>query len=74
MDGQAVLVGSEAFLQGFGVDQGPIQSIAEAWERQARTVLRVAVDGRAVGAIALADTLKPHAREVVDQLGAREPT
>ena len=32
------------------------------------TLLRVAVDGQVIGAIALADTLKPHAREVIEQL------
>ncbi len=68
VDGQMVLIGSESFLQAAGVDPSPIQPAAEAWERQARTVLRVAVDGRAVGAIALADTLKPHAAEVIAAL------
>jgi Cu+-exporting ATPase len=68
VDGQIALVGSERFLKDSGVDQTPLQAAAEGWERQGRTVLRVAVDGRAVGAIALADTLKPHAREVVDEL------
>ena len=51
-----------------GIDQGPIQAAALAWEHQVRTVLRVAVDGQAVGAVALSDTLKPHAREVVEEL------
>jgi Cu+-exporting ATPase len=68
VDGQPVLVGSEALLTSCGVDQGPIQAASLAWQQQARTVLRVAVGGRAVGAIALADTLKPHSREVVDEL------
>ncbi|MGC8638917.1 MAG: heavy metal translocating P-type ATPase [Isosphaeraceae bacterium] len=74
VDGQVVLVGSEAFLKESGVDQEPLQATAEVWEHDALTVLRVAADNRAVGAIALADTLKPHAREVVDELrghGAR---
>ena len=35
---------------------------------QARTVLYVGVDGRPAGVIALADAIKPHAREVVDRL------
>ncbi|MGA7498139.1 MAG: heavy metal translocating P-type ATPase [Isosphaeraceae bacterium] len=68
VDGQTVLVGSASFLTSCGIDQGPIQAAALAWEHQARTVLRVAVDGQAVGAVALADTLKPHAREVVEEL------
>jgi Cu+-exporting ATPase len=63
-----VLVGSARFLEEAGVDSTPLDEAALAWEAQAKTVLRVAVDGRAVGAIALADTIKPHAVEVVDQL------
>ncbi len=68
VDGQSVLVGSESFLTSSGIDQGPIQAAALVWEQQARTVLRVAVNGQAIGAIALADTLKPHARQVVEEL------
>jgi Cu+-exporting ATPase len=33
-----------------------------------RTVIRVALDGRAIGAIALSDAIKPHAREALDQV------
>jgi Cu+-exporting ATPase len=68
VDGQIVLVGSEPFLKDSGVDQGPLSATAETWERRANTVLRVAADGKAMGAIALADQLKPHAREVVDEI------
>jgi Cu+-exporting ATPase len=68
VDGQRVLIGSASFLQAAGVNLSSIQPAVEAWERQARTVLRVAVDGRVVGAIALADTLKPHAAEVIAAL------
>ncbi len=68
VDGRVVLVGSERFLREAGVDPGAVDDKARAWERQAKTVLRVAVDGQAAGAIALADTLKPHSREAVDDL------
>ena len=71
VDGKVVLVGSETLLEDAGINQEPIQSAAEVWEHDALTVLRVAVDDRAAGAIALADTLKPAAREVVDALRKR---
>ena len=67
--GRVVVVGSDRFLSESGVDQRAIDEAARAEEARARTVLRVAVDGRAAGAIALADTLKPHGREVVERLG-----
>lgn len=70
VEGRTVLVGSERFLAGSGVDGAPIQAVASRWESEARTVLRVAVEGRAVGAIAVADTPKPHARQAVQTLDA----
>jgi Cu+-exporting ATPase len=71
VDGRGVLVGTDAFLAEGGVDPLALEDAAFALEEQAKTVLRVAVDGRALGVIALADTLKPHSREVVAQLQAQ---
>ncbi|MDR3637231.1 MAG: heavy metal translocating P-type ATPase [Isosphaeraceae bacterium] len=68
VDGTTVLVGSERFLGDAGVAQHELDEPARRWETEARTVLRVAAAGKAVGAIALADALKPHAREVVARL------
>ncbi|HWE39452.1 MAG TPA: heavy metal translocating P-type ATPase [Isosphaeraceae bacterium] len=69
--GVAVLVGSARFLVDSGVDPRPIDEPARRWEQEAKTVLRVAVDGKAVGAIALADTLKPTARAAVEAVRAQ---
>ncbi len=68
VDGRAVLVGSRRFLEESSVAVGALDAWAEAQESQARSVLRVAVDGHQVGAVALADALKPHAREVIERL------
>jgi len=68
VDGQTVLVGSDSFLADAGVSPTRLADAALVWEGEAKTVLRVAAGGTAVGAIALADTLKPHAREVVARL------
>ena len=68
VDGSAVLVGSARFLAESRVDLAPLDKVAKAWEAQARTVLRVALDGRAVGALALADAVKPHAREAIESV------
>lgn len=74
VDGVEMLVGSPRLMKGRGVDVSPIDPIAAEWEAKARTVVYVAADDQPIGAIALADQLKPHAREVVDRLrdgGAR---
>jgi Cu+-exporting ATPase len=68
VDGHEVRVGSERFLSEAGIDAASLAVTARGWESSARTVLRVAIDGHAAGAIALEDTPKPHAGEVVDRL------
>ena len=68
VDGQVVLVGTAAFLAEAGVDARRSEDAALVWEHEAKTVLRVAFGGVALGAVALADTIKPHARDVVAAL------
>ena len=70
VDGALVLVGSERLLTGAGVDFAPLIEHVQQWEAEAKTVLLVAVNGQAVGAIALADTLKPRSRQAVQALQA----
>ncbi|MEO6808604.1 MAG: copper-translocating P-type ATPase, partial [Isosphaeraceae bacterium] len=70
VDGSTVIVGSDRLLSDSGVDVKPLADVASRWESEAKTVLRVAVDGQPVGVIALADTLKPHSRQAVDALKA----
>ncbi len=68
VDGVAVLVGSARFLAESGVETTSLDETARSWENKAKTVILVAADGRAVGAIALADAVKPHAREAIDRV------
>ncbi|CAN5754742.1 heavy metal translocating P-type ATPase [soil metagenome] len=68
VESMAVLVGSARFLRDRGIDTTPTDKIAADWERQARTVLRVTADGKTVGAIALADTVKPSSQAAIDEI------
>ena len=68
VDGQLILVGSDPFLTRHGIDTSSLADAAKVWEGEAKTVLRVAAGSTALGAIALADTLKPNARRVVESL------
>jgi Cu+-exporting ATPase len=61
-------VGTARLLENAGVSAESLAERAEELERQGRTVLRVAVDGEAVGLIALADVAKPDARAAVQRL------
>jgi Cu+-exporting ATPase len=66
--GREVLVGSARLLSERGVDLSPLQEFADAWEAEGRTVLRVALDGRAAGAVAVADAPKDHAAAAIAAL------
>lgn len=63
-----VLVGSPRFLSGRGIDLIPIQEQVDTLEAAGRTVITVAREGRALGAIALGDTLRPDAVAAVAAL------
>jgi P-type Cu+ transporter len=65
--GRVVLVGSEAFLLASGVEVGTAGTLVSPDDIPRSTVL-VAVDGVFVGAIDIADSIKPGAREAVAEL------
>jgi Cu+-exporting ATPase len=66
--GQRVLVGSRRLVESAGIDVSSLFGPAEALAGEGKTLAFVAVDGRSAGLLALADTLKPSARETVDKL------
>src|SRR5262249_25114482 len=56
-----VIVGNPRFLADRGVDFGRVRSRIETLEAARRTVIGIAEEGRALGIIALGDTLRPDA-------------
>lgn len=69
VEGAAVLVGSPAFLETEGVDISVLRDRVAEIEDAARTLVLVAADGVLMGAIGIADPLKPDAAEAVAELG-----
>jgi Cu+-exporting ATPase len=65
---QSVLLGNRKLMRDSEVDFTALMSQAEALEADGKTVMFVAVDGMPTGLIAVADTLKDHAAEAVQQL------
>jgi len=57
VDGQAVLLGNAKFLADSGVELQELTPAAEGLAARGRTPMFVAVDGRAAGVIAVADTV-----------------
>jgi P-type Cu+ transporter len=70
LDGRSVLVGNQALLEADGVGLDGLADAAEALAREGATPMFVASDGRALGIIAVADTLKSESRQAVAELEA----
>jgi Cu+-exporting ATPase len=68
VEGRWVLVGTPALLAAAGVALDGLAVRAEALAAGGKTPVLAAVDGRAAGVIAVADTPKPGSREVVAAL------
>jgi Cu+-exporting ATPase len=66
--GRAVLVGNRRLMRERGVDLTPLVQEADRLEGEGKTAMFVAVEGRAAGLIAVADTLKEHSREAIAML------
>jgi P-type Cu+ transporter len=70
VEGRTVRVGSRRYLVEAGIDPSPTDAAAESQEASARTALRIALEGEAVGVIAVADRVKEGAAEAVSELRA----
>ncbi len=70
VDDHAVLIGNPRLLQGAGVGTEAGQEALTRLEAEAKTTMLVAVEGKLVGLLAVADPLKPEAAEAVRALHA----
>ena len=68
VEGRRVAVGNTALLAGLGISPGRFAPQAEAFAAEAHTTVFIAVDGDVVAVIALADAVRPAAREAVQAL------
>ncbi len=68
VDGARVLVGSRRLLEGAGVAWRDYAEALERLESDGKTAMLVAVDGEAVGVIAVADTLKADSEQAIAAL------
>ena len=71
VEGRTVLAGNAAALAEHGIDAGALIREAHRLADAGRTVLFIAIDGRAVGVIAVADPIRPTSREAIAVMRAR---
>jgi len=68
--GSKVLLGNRKLMATNSVNIGELEAKMTAFEEQGKTAMLMAVDGKAAGVIAVADTLKEHSKEAVSALKA----
>ena len=71
IEGRALVIGNQRFLDEFGVDASPLAAPAETLRRDGATAVFVAVDGQAAGVIAIADPIKATTPDAVRALLAQ---
>ncbi|MFP5379257.1 MAG: heavy metal translocating P-type ATPase, partial [Vicinamibacteria bacterium] len=69
VDGRDVLIGTESLLASRGIDVVPFSGLADDLAGRGWTPVLVAIDGRAAGAFAVADTVRPGAASAIESLG-----
>jgi P-type Cu+ transporter len=70
VEGRTVLVGSERLLRERGADVSTVVALARDAAAAGHTPVLVAIDGAAIGMLAIADTVKPASVEAVGRLRA----
>ncbi len=68
VDGHRTLVGTRRLLREAGVDPTPLEGHAARLEAEGKTAMLIAIDDRAMGVVAVADTVKPDSREAIGGL------
>ena len=66
--GKKVLIGNLALMRNSEISITQLKGEIEKLEGEGKTVLIVAVEGKAVGALAVSDTVKEHAKEAISTL------
>jgi Cu+-exporting ATPase len=61
-------IGTPKWMQELNINIAPLQTYAEKWQQEAKTIAYVALDKKIVGLFAIADTVKPQAEKVIHQL------
>ncbi len=71
VQGRSVVVGSPEFLAGRGLDVAPAEVFMKRHREAGRTVVVAALEDRLLGAFAIADPVRPAARDAVASLRRR---
>ena len=70
VEGRAIAIGTKTLLTEVGADVGPLAEVAERLRLEGATTMFVALDGRAIGMIAVADPIKDTSLAAIQALQA----
>ena len=68
MDESKAALGNRALFRDLQIPLGPLDDRAKSLESEGQTVMFVAANGKAIGAIGVSDPIKPTAAEAIDRL------
>ncbi|MFZ3087740.1 MAG: copper-translocating P-type ATPase, partial [Methylotenera sp.] len=68
VDGRVTLLGNRRLFEREGIDTKPAEEIMAKLEAQGKTTMLVGLDGSLAGVVAVADTLKPEAKDAIAEL------
>ena len=68
VNGRAVLSGTGKLMRDHGIELGPLESRGAELQGAGRTIVYSAFDGHIAGVIAVADALRPSAKDTIDAL------
>ena len=68
VNGKDLIVGNSTFMESLKIDIREHSPLVEKLQNEAKTVVYAAIDKKPVAVLALADTLKSHAREAIQEL------
>ena len=68
VDGMVTLLGNRRLFEREGIDTKTAEEIMTKLEAQGKTAMLVGLDGSLVGVVAVADTLKPEAKDAIAEL------
>ncbi|MDE6604647.1 MAG: heavy metal translocating P-type ATPase [Clostridia bacterium] len=68
VQGKRVLCGNMALLRNNGVNVEGIEAKADEYSMQGKSIVAVAIDGKAIGVLGVADTLKDDSKKSIEEL------
>ncbi|MBI4127702.1 MAG: heavy metal translocating P-type ATPase, partial [Parcubacteria group bacterium] len=68
ISGREVAVGNQMYMGKLGIDTKPHEALMTRLQEEAKTSVYMVLDGKLVAIIAMADALKPYAKEAIDEL------